>query len=92
MGCKEDPMTWQSLVPKVITTLRSNVDTMTAVDIEVDTELLGTGLLDSFGIVALIPALEDAFSTSIAIDDIEISVFETPASIAQYLEVAGRKP
>lgn len=78
-------MSWQSLVPRVLEALHANVETIRGMDIAPDTQLLSTGLLDSFGIVNLIPALESAFGTSIDLDDVEVSMFESAESIAQLL-------
>jgi acyl carrier protein len=49
----------------------------------VDTDLIGTGLLDSLALVELLAQLEETFSVSVSIDDLEH--FRSIASIAGFI-------
>jgi acyl carrier protein len=54
----------------------------------VETDLVGTGLLDSLALVELIEQLAETFGVSISTDDLELENFRSIASIARF--VAGR--
>jgi acyl carrier protein len=56
----------------------------------VDTDLVGTGLLDSLALVELLAQLEETFGVSISIDDLELENFRSIANIAGFL--AQRAP
>jgi acyl carrier protein len=47
-----------------------------------DTDLLGTGLLDSLALIQLLVHLEDTFGVKIALDEIEIEDLRSISSIA----------
>ena len=51
----------------------------------VDTDLVGTGLLDSLALVELLAQLEETFGVSISIDDLELENFRSIASIAGFV-------
>ena len=51
-----------------------------------DTPLLETGVLDSINLVRLIQFLEEQFSLSIPDRDFGPDLFESPASLAAYVE------
>jgi methoxymalonate biosynthesis acyl carrier protein len=51
----------------------------------VDTDLIGTGLLDSLALVELLAQLEETFSVSVSIDDLELENFRSIASIAGFI-------
>jgi acyl carrier protein len=56
----------------------------------VDTDLVGTGLLDSLALVELLAQLEETFGVSISADDLELEDFRSINSIAGF--VARRAP
>jgi acyl carrier protein len=51
----------------------------------VDTDLLGTGLLDSMTLVELLAQLEETFGVSTPFDDLELENFRSIASIAGFV-------
>lgn len=51
----------------------------------VDTDLVGTGLLDSLTLVELLAQLEESFGVSISIDDLELENFHSITSIAGFV-------
>ena len=51
----------------------------------IDTDLVGTGLLDSLSLVELLAQLEETFGVSISIDDMEPENFRSIASIAGFV-------
>lgn len=55
-------------------------------DIEKDTELIESGIIDSFDTVSLILELNDAFDIEIGVEDILPENFETPDTILQLVE------
>lgn len=52
----------------------------------VDTDLVGTGLLDSLTLVELLAQLEETFGVTISTDDLELENFRSIESIASFLE------
>lgn len=54
--------------------------------VALDTPLLETGMLDSINLVRLIQFLEERFSISIPDSDFGPELFESPASLAAYVE------
>ena len=54
--------------------------------IDSNTDLLGLGLLDSIGLVGLIAFVEEQFGIPLADDDIAPELFETPQTIAHFVE------
>lgn len=51
----------------------------------VETDLIGTGLLDSLALVELLAQLEETFGVSISTDDLELDNFRSIASIAEFV-------
>jgi acyl carrier protein len=51
----------------------------------VDTDLVGTGLLDSLALVELLAQLEEAFGLSISTDDLELENFRSIDRIAGFV-------
>jgi D-alanine--poly(phosphoribitol) ligase subunit 2 len=56
------------------------------VNVDRDTGLLETGLLDSINLVGLIQFLEERFSIRIPDSDIGADLFESPATLVSYVE------
>ena len=56
------------------------------VNVERDTGLLETGLLDSINLVGLIQFLEERFSIRIPDNDIGADLFQSPATLVSYVE------
>ncbi len=55
----------------------------------VDTDLIGSGLLDSLALVMLITALEEEFACELPLDDFDLERFRSVERIAEYLRSAG---
>jgi acyl carrier protein len=51
----------------------------------IDTDLVGTGLLDSLALVELLAQLEETFGVSISADDLELENFRSITSIAGFV-------
>ena len=51
----------------------------------VDTDLVGSGLLDSLALVELLAHLEETFGVSISTDDLELENFRSIDSIAGFV-------
>jgi acyl carrier protein len=50
-----------------------------------ETDLLGTGLIDSLTLVELLTQLQETFGVSISTDDLEVENFRSIASIARFM-------
>ena len=55
-------------------------------DVEVDTDVIGEGLLDSLGFVQLLVELEGAFGITVDIAELDLDDFGSVARIARYVE------
>jgi acyl carrier protein len=60
---------------------RLNIDV-----VDVDVDLIETGLVDSLALVMLIAALEEMFACELPLDDFDIENFRSPRRIARYLD------
>jgi D-alanine--poly(phosphoribitol) ligase subunit 2 len=58
-------------------------------DVERETPLLSSGLIDSFDVVNLLGALEDRYGVQIDPLEIDAERFDTPTQIMQQLERAA---
>jgi|APSaa5957512535_1039671.scaffolds.fasta_scaffold752593_1 acyl carrier protein len=54
--------------------------------IDPDTDLIGSGVIDSFGIVGIIEFLEDRYDITVADDDIDPEIFRTVRTIEAYIQ------
>jgi acyl carrier protein len=63
---------------------RLNID---VVDLDVD--LIDTGMIDSLALVTLITALEERFACELPLDDFDIENFRSARRITQYLDGSG---
>jgi acyl carrier protein len=55
----------------------------------VDTDLIGSGLLDSLALVMLITALEEAFACELPLDDFDLERFRSVERIVEFLGSVG---
>jgi len=53
----------------------------------VETDLLGTGLLDSLALVELLSLLAETYGVSISTEDMELENFRSIASIARFVSL-----
>ena len=63
---------------------RLNID---VVDLDVD--LIDTGMIDSLALVTLITALEERFACELPLDDFDLENFRSARRITQYLDTSG---
>jgi acyl carrier protein len=66
---------------------RLNIDVM-----DVDTDLIETGSVDSLALVMLISALEETFACELPLDDFDIDNFRSARRITEYLNDSGVVP
>lgn len=64
----------------------------TSVDIEADTELLMSGIIDSLGVINLVTWLEDQADVEIDPGDVVIENFETPTAILAFVSALQTAP
>jgi acyl carrier protein len=53
-----------------------------------DTPLLSSGLVDSFGLVVLLGAIEDEYGVTLDEAEIGVQTFDTPAQILERIRMA----
>ncbi|MCK6523458.1 phosphopantetheine-binding protein [Myxococcota bacterium] len=70
------------MLAKVLEVLRAEFPSLKRVALGPDTALVSSGLLDSFGVVTLLAALDGAFGVEIDVEQVELDQFDTPARIA----------
>lgn len=63
---------------------RLNIDV-----VDVDVDLIKTGMIDSLALVTLIAALEEMFACELPLDDFDIENFRSARQITQYLDASG---
>ncbi len=56
-----------------------------------DEDLLGSGRIDSMGIMRLVAFLETEFEVSVPPEDVTIEHFESPQTIARYVQSANNR-
>lgn len=61
------------------------------IDLELadDTALLSSGLIDSFGLVVLLGALEERYDITLDEADLDVDTFDTPAQILDRVRLAA---
>lgn len=79
----------EALLARVCAVLGAQIPTLRGAPLAPDTPLVSSGLLDSFGVVTLVAALEEAFAFEIDVERLEVDQFETPATIA---DLCGATP
>ena len=67
-----------SAVDDLLRMINADVSLDPSVPVEIDTDLLLTGLVDSMGIVEIVAFLEDAHEVEIDVLDVVIENFQTP--------------
>ena len=63
---------------------RLNIDV-----VDVDVDLIETGVVDSLALVTLITAVEEIFAWELPLDDFDIENFRSARRITQYLDASG---
>jgi acyl carrier protein len=63
---------------------RLNIDV-----VDVDVDLIETGMVDSLALVTLITALEERFACELPLDDFDIDNFRSARRITRYLDASG---
>ncbi len=74
---------------QLITLIRQTLDI--ALPIQADTPLLSSGLVDSFGVVVLLGAIEDEFGVSLDETMLDVATFDTPEQILHTVESAAAR-
>ncbi|MCA9540173.1 MAG: hypothetical protein KC620_14850 [Myxococcales bacterium] len=72
-----------TLLPRVIEVLAREFPLIEGAGLAPDLPLLSSGLLDSFGIITLVDALENALGLTIDVERVDPTAFETPRQIAE---------
>ncbi len=58
-------------------------------EVEADTPLLSTGIIDSFDVTALLGAIEDRYEVVIDPEEVDIETFDTPIQMLSRIEAEG---
>ncbi|MDV6029631.1 MAG: acyl carrier protein [Phycisphaera sp. RhM] len=83
-------MTDTDPMPKLMSFIQHELMGNQADPISKDDDLLGGGHIDSMGIMRLVAFLETEFGVSVPPEDVTIENFETPQTIADYVQAARR--
>ena len=72
---------------ELIELIRQTLD----IDLELaeDTPLLSAGLVDSFGLVVLLGAIEERYSVTLDESELGVETFDTPAQILDRIQMAA---
>ena len=57
--------------------------------VDVDVDLIETGVVDSLALVTLITAIEEVFACELPLDDFDLENFRSARRITQYLDASG---
>ena len=81
-------MTTNEVQTKVIDLLRRTIAESSGreVELELDTELMGSGYLDSLTVLQLFVALQEELGVELGADDLTEQAFGTPKAIAELIE------
>lgn len=73
-----------NVISTINAVLKAEIPTLRELELSSQTPLISAGWLDSFAVVTLVVALEEAFSIDIDVESLELGQFETPATIASF--------
>jgi acyl carrier protein len=71
--------------PKIITYIIEEISNEPVEDIDVNEDLLGSGIVDSLGMMKLVLFLEKEFQIKIRPEDMTVENFKTVQNISEYL-------
>lgn len=66
-----------------------NISPMEETEIGPDTDLIASGIIDSFDMLSLVMDLESAFNAGFGLEEVLFDNFETPAKILELVERKG---
>jgi acyl carrier protein len=76
--------------PAVVARVRLLVSDVLAVEVPSDdTDLIGSGLIDSLALITMITEIEHEFGLELALDDLDVAQFRSVRTIADYLSRAA---
>jgi len=81
-------MTNADPMPKLMEFIQIELRGSASESISVDEDLLGGGHIDSMGIMRLVAFLESDFDVSVPPEDVTIEHFESPRTIAAYIQAS----
>jgi acyl carrier protein len=70
---------------KIIEYIRDEISNQPIDDIDIDEDLLGSGIVDSLGMMKLVIFLENEFDIKIGPEDMTVENFMTIRNIAKYI-------
>ncbi len=70
---------------KIIAFIKEEISIMQLNEIDVHEDLLGSGIVDSLGMMRLVVFLEKEFDVTIAPEDMTVENFDTVHHISEYL-------
>lgn len=70
---------------KIIAYLKEEISNEPLDDIDINEDLLGSGIVDSMGMMRLVAYLEKEFQKKISPEDMTVENFQTVQSISDYL-------
>lgn len=73
------------MTDRIITYLKEEISDEILDDIDVDKDLLGSGIVDSLGMMRLVLFLEKEFQTKIKPEDMTVENFMTVQNISDFL-------
>lgn len=79
-------MTTPDPMPQLIAFIQNELIGTSTQPVSADEDLLGGGRIDSMGIMRLVAFLESEFQVSAPPEDVTIENFETPRTIARYVQ------
>lgn len=72
-------------INEIIELLKQNIESITGLDLEAETPLVNSGLIESFDLIKMLSVFEEEYDIALELEDIEFQKFATPASITRML-------
>ncbi len=73
------------MIEEVYKLLKENVEELEDVDLKEDTSLIASGFMDSYEVIKMLEKIEDTFSITINLDELNLEDFEKPGNIAKMI-------
>ncbi|SDM44830.1 phosphopantetheine-binding protein [Lachnospira pectinoschiza] len=73
------------MIEEVYKLLKENVEELEDVDLKEDTSLIASGFMDSYEVIKMLEKIEDTFSITINLDELNLEDFEKPKNIAKMI-------
>ncbi|MBC2580393.1 phosphopantetheine-binding protein [Clostridium sp. DJ247] len=72
-------------IKEIIELLKGNIESIKDIEIEGDTPLVNSGLIESFDLIKMLSVFEQKYDIALELENIDFARFATPSSIVSML-------